>query len=152
MTSSLARLFSTLFPTLVTLFCIAVLGGAGLYYMNTGYAVSAVAMAIGGLAGLVALFGMVAVQMENNVLLHRIAEASEAAAMGRLRPVAPGVAASLAAAAEPAGLAATRAVTAPAVTAVAAPGPALRRAPPQGRVEPVLSGSRPRPPAGWPRA
>lgn len=147
MTSSLARLFSSLFPALVTLFCIAILGGAGLYYLNTGFAVSAIAMVIGGLAGLVALFGMVAVQLENNALLHRIAEAGEAAAMGRLRPVAGGVAA----AAEPVGLAATRAVGVP-MAPVAAPGPAPRKAASQARVEPVLSGSRPRPTAGWPRA
>lgn len=147
MTSSLARLFSSLFPALVTLFCIAILGGAGLYYLNTGFAVSAIAMAIGGLAGLVALFGMVAVQLENNALLHRIAEAGEAAAMGRLRPVAGGVAA----AAEPVGLAATRAVGVP-MAPVAAPGLAPRKAASQARVEPVLSGNRPRPTAGWPRA
>ena len=88
MTHTLAGLFRSLFPAICSALALIVLGGAGLYYLSTGFALSAVVMALGGLAALIALFGLVALQIENNALLHRIAEATEARAMGAA-PQAP---------------------------------------------------------------
>lgn len=88
MTHTLAGLFRSLFPAICSALALIVLGGAGLYYLATGFAFSAIVMALGGLAALVALFGLVALQIENNDLLHRIAEAAEGQAAGAMvRPV-----------------------------------------------------------------
>lgn len=138
MSSSLARLFRSLFPGLVTLFALLVLGGAGFYYMTTGNGFTAAVLAFGGLAVLVALFGLVALQIENNELLRRLAAAAEvqlrmARGQGGANPAQM--------------MAAAAAVDVPPVPA-AAPVAGVRAAPmatprrpagPQGRVEPVLT-------------
>lgn len=144
MSSSLARLFRSLFPAFVTLFALIVLGGAGAYYMTTGNGFTAAVLGIGGLAGLVALFGLVALQIENNELLRRLAAAAELqlragrGGQGAAQAQAPAqmlaAAASLTAetpAAPAAGFVAERRGG-----AMAAP---RRPAAPQGRVEPVLT-------------
>lgn len=136
MSSSLARLFRSLFPAFVTLFALIVLGGAGAYYMTTGNGFTAAVLGIGGLAGLVALFGLVALQIENNELLRRLAAAAEVQ-LRATRGQGGG-------AAMPAQiLAAADAPAAPYVGLVSdrkAPVAAPRRpSAPQGRVEPVLS-------------
>ena len=77
MTASLSGLFRSLFPAIVALFGLAVLGGAGMYMAQTGDVLMALVLVFAGLALVVALFGLVAVQIENNVLLERIAYALE---------------------------------------------------------------------------
>ena len=77
MTASLSGLFRSLFPAIVALFGLAVLGGAGMYMAQTGDVLVALVLLFAGLALVVALFGLVAVQIENNVLLERIAYALE---------------------------------------------------------------------------
>lgn len=77
MTTSLAGLFRRLFPALVAGLFLVVLGGAGLYYAATGFALTSAVLAITGTAAIIALFGLVALQIENNALLHRIARATE---------------------------------------------------------------------------
>lgn len=77
MTASLSGLFRSLFPAIVALFCLAILGGAGMYMAQTGDVLMALVLVFAGLALVVALFGLVAVQIENNVLLERIAYALE---------------------------------------------------------------------------
>jgi hypothetical protein len=80
MTASLSALFRSLFPAIAALFCLAVLGGAGMYMAQTGDVLLAVVLVFAGLALVVALFGLVAVQIENNALLERIAYVLEAGA------------------------------------------------------------------------
>ncbi|MFZ0097665.1 MAG: hypothetical protein WAK98_04215 [Gemmobacter sp.] len=77
MTASLSGLFRSLFPAIVALFCLAVLGGAGMYMAQTGDVLLSLVLVFAGLALVVAMFGLVAVQIENNVLLERIAYALE---------------------------------------------------------------------------
>jgi hypothetical protein len=77
MTASLSGLFRSLFPAIVALFCLAVLGGAGMYMAQTGDVLLSLVLIFAGLALVVAMFGLVAVQIENNVLLERIAYALE---------------------------------------------------------------------------
>jgi hypothetical protein len=77
MTASLSGLFRSLFPAIVALFGLAVLGGAGMYMAQTGDVLLALVLVFAGLALVVAMFGLVAVQIENNVLLERIAYALE---------------------------------------------------------------------------
>mgnify|MGYP001766484984 CR=1 FL=1 len=73
MTAALSGLFRSLFPAIVALFCLTVLGGAASYMARTGDTLTAFVLTFGGLAIIVALFGLVAVQIENNALLERIA-------------------------------------------------------------------------------
>ena len=139
MSSSLARLFRSLFPALVTLFALLVLGGAGFYYMTTGNGFTAAVLAFGGLAVLVALFGLVALQIENNELLRRLAAAAEvqlrmARGQGGANPAQIMAAAAAAVDVPPVPAAG------PVAGVRAAPMAAPRRpAGPQGRVEPVLT-------------
>lgn len=127
MTASLSGLFRSLFPAIVLLLCLIVLAGAGGYYFATGAALTAGALAFAGLALVAALFGLVALQIENNELLYRIAMAAEAQAWGGqgAGPVEPEVEAPQAA------LAATRS-SVPLRAAPAQPRP-------RGRVEPVVT-------------
>ncbi len=78
MTASLSGLFRSLFPAIVLTLCLIVLGGAGGYYLSTGAALTAAVLAFAGLALVIALFGLVALQIDNNELLYRIAVAVEA--------------------------------------------------------------------------
>ena len=103
MTSTLAGAFRASFKAIVIAFALAVLAGAVGYSMAGGNALLAVAFAGLGLAFLVALFGFVALQIENTELLARIAAAVEGQggqparmveladepAVMRARPVAP---------------------------------------------------------------
>jgi hypothetical protein len=123
MTSSLAASFRALFPLLTWLAALAILGGAGLtWYAGYGLPLALGLLITGGIA-LVACFGLVAIQIENNALLAVIAET-----LADPRP-AP--------AAEPASRAAEPLMLRPA----APPAPAAQPAP-RGRVEPVLSARR----------
>lgn len=138
MTASLSGLFRSLFPAIVLMLCLIVLAGAGGYYFVTGAALTAVVLAFAGLALVVALFGLVALQIENNELLYRIAMAVEAQAWDNqpagiaqepdavMAPLASGTGVPVAA-----GLVATRVGTA--THAVAA------QPQPRGRVEPVVT-------------
>lgn len=73
MTSFLAGLLRSLFPALVLGFAVIVLGGAGLYGLASGNLLTAGVLAVTGLMAMVVLFGMLAVQIENQALLRRIA-------------------------------------------------------------------------------
>jgi hypothetical protein len=132
MTSTLAASFRALFTTLTVVAVLAILG-ASAFVGYAGYGlVPALGLLIGGLILIVAAFGLVAIQIENNELLAVIAEALTDPAASRapeampLRPQA---------AAEPLLLRpAPVPEPAPASRARAEPAAALR-----GRVEPVLS-------------
>jgi hypothetical protein len=133
MTSTLAASFRALFTTLTVVAVLAVLGSAGLVWYAGYGLVPALGLLIGGLILLVAAFGLVAIQIENNELLAVIAEAltDPAAARAPDAPVRPQAVEPLllrpAAAPEPAVVSRAR----------AEPAAALR-----GRVEPVLSARR----------
>ncbi|QLQ18327.1 MAG: hypothetical protein HZT43_06035 [Exiguobacterium profundum] len=77
MTSTLLGAFRASFKAIVIAFALAVLAGAVGYFMAGGNALLAVVFALLGLAFLVALFGFVALQIENTELLTRIAAAVE---------------------------------------------------------------------------
>lgn len=164
MSASLARLFCSLFNAIVILLALAVLGGAGGYYLLTGYGLTAAVLLLAGLAGVVALFGAVALQIENNLLLHRIADALESRALqpaGRVAPdaampaprlgadPAPRLGADPALAADPvAGVAATmaaarmmpaRSPAQPAQTRAPAPQPAARGPAPEPMLRPPVA-------------
>jgi hypothetical protein len=126
MTSTLAASFRALFTTLTVIAALAIVGAAGLvWYAGLGL-VPALGLLIGGLIVLVACFGLVAIQIENNELLAVIAEAlTDPAASGAQAPAA--------------------AQRAPAMPdpLVLRPAPAPPQpAAPRGRVEPVLSARR----------
>lgn len=129
MTAAVASLFRRLFAAIVLTFAVLVLVGAIGFYLASGSAFAALGIALAGLALVVALFGAVALQIESNQLLQRIAEATEAQG----RQAGPAVAAP--------GLVAGRAPLVPATSrGVAAPvvhRPAKQ--PRQGRVEPVVT-------------
>jgi hypothetical protein len=134
MTSTLAASFRALFTTLTVVAVLAVLGSAGLVWYAGYGLVPALGLLIGGLILLVAAFGLVAIQIENNELLAVIAEALTDPAAARApdaAPVRPQAVEPLllrpAAAPEPAAVS----------RAKAEPAAALR-----GRVEPVLSARR----------
>lgn len=132
MTAAVASLFRRLFAAIVLTFSVLVLVGAIGFYLASGSAFAALGIALAGLALVVALFGAVALQIESNQLLQRIAEATEAQG----RQAGPAVAAP--------GLVAGRAPLVPATSrGVAAPvvsRPAEQpRQPRQGRVEPVVT-------------
>jgi hypothetical protein len=77
MTQTLVSAFKALFPALIGLLVLAVLGCAVRVY-TLGYGIlPSVGLAVGGLLVIVAVFGIVALQIENNALLTRIARASE---------------------------------------------------------------------------
>lgn len=125
MTSTLARSFRALFPAIVSGFGLVVIGGAGIYGLMTGNLLTAVVLAVAGAALVLALFGLVALQIENGERLERIARALEGRAAPRPaeQPAEPEPAAPV--------LAATRIAVAP------------RRAPAaNGRIEPVVTVSR----------
>lgn len=130
MTSTLAGAFRASFKAIVIAFALAVLAGAVGYFMAGGNALLAVVFALLGLAFLVALFGFVALQIENTELLTRIAAAVEGQGgqTARLVDVTE----------EPAlrGRVAAPRAEEPALRAPAAP-----RKPqgPQGRVEPAVT-------------
>lgn len=121
MTYALATLFRQLFTALVVVMALGVAALAGLTYANTSSALLASAVAVAGFLSLIALFGVVALQIENNLLLHRIAAATESG------PKAP------------------RATTPPDPKRPEAPILAANRAPPApragpaNRIEPVVS-------------
>jgi hypothetical protein len=125
MTSSLAASFRALFPLLTALAGLAILGGAGfLWYAGYGLPLALGLVILGGIA-LVACFGLVAIQIENNELLAVIAEAlSDPRTAGAPEPSAR--------AAEPLMLRPAPPPQSP------PPSPAA----PRGRVEPVLSARR----------
>lgn len=134
MTSTLAGAFRASFKAIVAAFGLAVLAGAGGYVVAGGSAFMGLAFAGLGLALLVVMFGLVALQIENTELLARIALAVERRDGRPARMIeaaddaedpAPVVAQSVARMAEE-----------PALRAPAAP-----RKPqgPQGRVEPVVT-------------
>jgi hypothetical protein len=135
MTSTLAASFRALFTTLTVVAVLAVIGASAL----VGYAgyglVPALGLLIGGLILLVAAFGLVAIQIENNELLAVIAEALTDPAAARapepapLRPQAVAEPLMLRPAAAP--------QAAPVSQGRVEPAPA-----PRGRVEPVLSARR----------
>lgn len=77
MTSTLAGAFRASFKAIVAAFGLAVLAGAGGYVLAGGSAFLGLAFAGLGLALLVVLFGLVALQIENTELLARIALAVE---------------------------------------------------------------------------
>ncbi len=75
MTASLAASFRTLFPLIAAVAALAVVGSAVIVWM-AGYGLpAALGLLIGGLIALIALFGLVAIQIDNNELLAVIAEA-----------------------------------------------------------------------------
>lgn len=121
MTLALASLFRKLFSALVVLQALAVFGLAALTYANTASAVLGVAVLLAGFVLLIASFGVVALMIENNLLLHRIATATESGARANHDPKRPDAPI----------LSATRGLTA-------------HRAGPTDRIEPVVSLARPR--------
>lgn len=126
----LSALFRRLFPLLVAGFVLAVLGLSAAVWVQGAGLLRALGLALGGLVLLVAAFGLVAVQIENNALLHRIASALEDG--GTDRREAPG-------GTDGTGSAGARAA-APVIPLATRSEPPLRRAPrPAGRVEPPLS-------------
>jgi hypothetical protein len=126
MTSSLAASFRALFPLLTALAALAILGGAGLlWYAGYGLPLALGLVILGGIV-LVACFGLVAIQIENNDLLAVIAEA-------------------LSTRAPPPGRAARTARSSPADAAARRGAAGCRpatSAAPRGRVEPALSARR----------
>ena len=89
MTSTLAASFRALFTTLTVVAVLAVLGSAGLvWYAGYGLA-PALGLLIGGLILIVAAFGLVAIQIENNEFLAVIAEALTDPAAARAPEAAP---------------------------------------------------------------
>jgi hypothetical protein len=127
MTSSLAASFRALFPALTAVAALAILGGAALVWYS-GYGLPlALGLLIVGLIALVACFGLVAIQIENNELLAVIAEAVADGAAPQRPAEAPALRA-----AEPLMLR----------PAAAAPPPPAAAPAPRGRVEPVLSARR----------
>jgi hypothetical protein len=135
MTSTLAASFRALFTTITVVAVLAVVGTSGLLWY-TGYGlVPALGLLIGGLILVVAAFGLVAIQIENNELLAVIAEALTDPAAARapeaahFRPQAGAEPLLLRSAPEPAP--AARGRVEPAAAAA-----------PRGRVEPVLSARR----------
>lgn len=133
MTASLSGLFRSLFPAIVLTLCLVVLGGAGGYYLTTGAALTAVVLAFAGLALVIALFGLVALQIENNEMLYRIAVAMEAQGWEGRDMQAPQDEALADAQPPAAGLIATR------VGAAARGEQAEAQPRPRGRVEPVVT-------------
>jgi hypothetical protein len=128
MTSTLAASFRALFSTLTVVAVLAILGASALVWYAGYGLVPALGLLIGGLILLVAAFGLVAIQIENNELLAVIAEAlthpaaDRAPVAGAPRPQAS---------AEPLLL-----------RPASAPAPQPAPAPRAGRVEPVLSARR----------
>jgi hypothetical protein len=140
MTSTLAASFRALFTTITVVAVLAILGAAG-FVGYAGYGlVPALALLIGGLILLVAAFGLVAIQIENNELLAVIAEALTDPAAARAPEAAP---LRPQAGAEPLLL---RPAPAPQAAMAgrtrAEPAPAAAASAPRGRVEPVLSARR----------
>lgn len=135
MTSTLAASFRALFTTLTVVAVLAILGASALVWYGGYGLVPALGLLIGGLILVVAAFGLVAIQIENNELLAVIAEALTDPAAAR----APEAAAPRPqAGAEPLLLRPAPAPqAAPAVRARVEPAPAAR-----GRVEPVISARR----------
>jgi len=88
MTSTLAASFRALFTTLTVLAFLASLGAAGLVWYTGLGLVPALGLLIGGLIVLIACFGLVAIQIENNELLAVIAEAVTEG-QGRSAPATP---------------------------------------------------------------
>lgn len=129
MTSTLAASFRALFTTLTVLAFLAILGAAGLVWYTGLGLVPALGLLVVGLIVLVACFGLVAIQIENNELLAVIAEALTDG-QGRAAPAAPSAAPSAPRAAEPLLL-----------RPVAQPGP-QQSSPPRMRVEPVVTARR----------
>ena len=78
MTRRLAALFRSLFPLLAAAAALGVLALAAAVWAQGGGAVRAAGVALFGLLAVVAAFGLVAVQVENAVLLRRIADALDA--------------------------------------------------------------------------
>ena len=77
MTQTLVSAFKALFPALIGLLVLAVLGCAARAWMLGHGAVPTIGIAVGGLLAIIAIFGMVALQIENNALLTRIARSLE---------------------------------------------------------------------------
>jgi hypothetical protein len=135
MTSTLAASFRALFTTLTVVAVLAVIGAAGLVWYAGHGLVPSLALLVGGLILLVAAFGLVAIQIENNELLAVIAEALTDPAAARTPEAAP---------LRPQG-AGEPLLLRPAPAPQAAPAPRTHAdlAPaPRGRVEPVLSARR----------
>jgi hypothetical protein len=129
MTSSLAASFRALFPALTAFAALAILGAAGaVWYAGYGLPLALGLLIVGGIA-LVACFGLVAIQIENNELLAVIAEAvsadGAAQASARLPDPAP-----------------AQHAPEPLMLRPAARRPEAAAAAPLGRVEPVLSARR----------
>jgi hypothetical protein len=126
MTSTLAASFRALFTTLTVVAALAIVGSAAfVWYAGLGL-VPALGLLLGGLIALVACFGLVAIQIENNELLAVIAEALTDPAAAA--PRAP----------------ATLPARGPAATdpLVLRPAPAPQPPAARTRVEPVLSARR----------
>jgi hypothetical protein len=135
MTTTLAASFRALFTTLTVVAVLAIVGASGLVWYAGYGLVPALGLLIGGLILLVAAFGLVAIQIENNELLAIIAEALADPAAARAPEAAP---ARPQASAEPL-------LLRPAAAPQAVPVPRTLPEPlpaPRGRVEPVLSARR----------
>jgi hypothetical protein len=127
MTSTLAASFRALFTTLTVVAALAILGAAILVWYAGHGLVPALGLLLGGLIVLVACFGLVAVQIENNELLATIAEALTDPAAAAPRAPAPPLSRGPAVAAEP---------------LVLGPAPAPQPAVARTRVEPLLTARR----------
>lgn len=146
MNAALSTLFRTLFPLLVALAALAVLGlGVAAWATGAGL-LAAAAIVLGGLVVLSAAFGLVALQIENTELLRRIAEALEEGAQAGEAPARPeGGALSLvppaAGPAVPAWLSPPRPAAVPPRSSATRAEPPLRAAAPALRPEPPLRGA-----------
>ena len=89
MTRSLLAAFKVVFPLAIFALVLAALAGAFVLYQRQGSLVLAVGGGIGAVMIIVAVFGVVALQIENNALLHRIAKGLERE--GRLTGASPAV-------------------------------------------------------------
>jgi hypothetical protein len=137
MTRLLVRLFRSVFATAVLiLFLVAALAGYGAYTQAGGNAVTGIVVLFAGLILVIAFCGAIALQIENNDLLRRIAEAVERGALAGEGAVgrAGTPAARMRQGAGPVEPMVTR--TEP--VAMRADGPAAQVPPSSGRVEPVL--------------
>ena len=72
MTTFLAGLMRSLFPGLAAGSGLVALAAAALYGLVSGHVLTAVVLGIGGLLAVLVLFGLVALQIENNRLLRQV--------------------------------------------------------------------------------
>ncbi len=134
MTRLLVRLFRSVFSAAVLILCLgAAVAGYTAYTQAGGSAVLGAVVLAAGLILVIAFCGAIALQIENNDLLRRIAEAVERGALA-----GEGAAGKVGGRARPASGPVEPVVSWIEPVAARADGPMAQVPPPGGRVEPVL--------------